>query len=192
MSTARAFWSAPAMTIALIAVLGAAPQAIATELGATVKAALGQPAPVGYESVVLPDGSGLPPGRGSVAEGKRLYAQHCGACHGPDGKQQGNELAGGVGTLTGARPLKTVGSYWPYATTLFDYVARAMPYGNEKSLSASETYAVVAYVLYLNDILSASAVLNREQLPLIRMPNRDGFEHDSSFLPVGVGGVLPD
>ncbi|MDZ7643458.1 MAG: cytochrome c [Woeseiaceae bacterium] len=126
---------------------------------------------------ILPDGSGLPPGSGSVADGEAVYAQHCLACHGAGGEGGPNDrLAGGRGSLDSAAPVKTVGSYWPYATTLFDYLRRAMPYTAPGTLSADELYAVTAYVLHLNGIVGADAVLDAERLPAIEMPNRNGFE----------------
>ena len=120
------------------------------ELGEHLQISLGKPAAQGFEAVVAPDGSGAPPGTGSVEEGKKLYERHCTACHGPDGKLPGNAIAGGIGSLTTNRPNKTVGSYWPYATTLFDYIYRAMPYGNEKRRSSfeyqtSEIYSILNF-----------------------------------------------
>ncbi len=122
------------------------------------------------------DGAGLPPGQGSVQEGGEIYAARCAACHGDHG-QGGpmDRLAGGIGTLGTKTPVRTVGSYWPYATTLFDYVRRAMPFDAPQSLSSAQVYAVCAYVLYLNRILPADAVLDAKSLARIKMPNRDGF-----------------
>ena len=145
------------------------------ELGHGLQPALGTDAPVGYESVVASDGTGLPAGSGAVTKGKELYKAQCAACHGLDGRLRGNALAGGEGTLAGTNALKTVGSYWPYATTLFDYIQRAMPYGNEKSLSDDEVYAVTAYVLHINGLLEADAQLTAAALLDITMPNREGF-----------------
>ena len=126
--------------------------------------------------VVLPDGSGLPPGSGSVSEGAELYATHCLACHGARGEDGINDrLAGGHGTINGARPVKTVGSFWPYATTLFDYIRRAMPYQQPGTLTADEVYALSAYVLYINDIVPDSARLDAASLPAVEMPNGDNF-----------------
>lgn len=126
--------------------------------------------------VVLPDGSGLPAGSGSVDEGRALYARHCLACHGEDGEDGINDrLAGGHDTLTGERPVKTVGSFWPYATTLFDYIRRAMPYQEPGTLTADEVYALSAYVLHINDIVPAAARLDAASLAAVRMPNRDNF-----------------
>lgn len=126
-------------------------------------------------SIISPDGSGLPSGNGTVSAGKVLYATQCAACHGIDGRQPGNQLAGGIGSLSSQRPLKTVGSFWPYATTLYDYIARAMPYNQEKSLSVNEVYAITAYVLNLNDVLGDDAVVDENSLPVIIMPNQKGF-----------------
>jgi cytochrome c len=125
---------------------------------------------------VLPDGTGLPEGRGSVAEGEALYGQHCLACHGEGGEGGANDrLAGGVGSIGTDRPLKTVGSYWPYATTVFDYVRRAMPYNAPGTLASDEVYALTAYLLHLNGILDAEAVMDAGSLPAVSMPNREGF-----------------
>ena len=133
---------------------------------------------------VRPDGKGLPPGGGTVARGKQVFAENCAACHGDNGVGGiKDRLAGGQGTLASAAPLKTVGSFWPYATTLFDYVHRAMPYQAPGSLSNDDTYAVAAYILHLNGILPADGKLDRERLPKVRMPNRDGFVPDPEFDP---------
>lgn len=125
---------------------------------------------------VLPDGRGLPPGSGTAEAGRAIYARQCAACHGVSGKEGPDHvLAGGQGSLTTPRPLKTVGSFWPYATSLWDYVNRAMPYDRPGTLSAAEVYAVTAYVLHLNGIVAERDVLSQTTLPRVRMPNRDGF-----------------
>src|SRR5271154_1785465 len=131
---------------------------------------------------VRPDGKGLPEGSGTVAYGKSVYGENCEACHGPNG-QGGvkDRLAGGQGSLATENPIKTVGNYWPYATTLFDYIHRAMPYQAPGSLSIDDTYAVAAYLLSLNGILSADAKLDKATLPTIKMPNRDGFIPEPEF-----------
>jgi cytochrome c len=132
-----------------------------------------------FDISVRPDGKGLPPGKGSAVEGKEIFANRCAKCHGSAG--QGREsvpLVGGRGTLGTASPLKTVESYWPYATTLFDYVNRAMPFDNPGVLTADHVYAVCAYVLSLAHLVPEDAVLDAASLAKVRMPNRDGFVAD--------------
>lgn len=130
----------------------------------------------GWDIDVPPSGDGLPEGSGTVDRGKEVYQAQCQSCHGADGKGGPmNTLAGGEGTLDSNAPVKTVGSYWPYATTLFDYVHRAMPFQSPQSLSADETYAVTAYVLHLNGIVDADTTLDQYSLAEIEMPNQDGF-----------------
>jgi cytochrome c len=131
---------------------------------------------------VRPDGNGLPEGSGTVARGRSVYEENCEVCHGPNG-QGGikDRLAGGQGSLATESPIKTVGSYWPYATTLFDYIHRAMPYQAPGSLSVDDTYAVAAYILSLNGVLPADGKLDKNTLPAIKMPNRDGFIPDPEF-----------
>jgi len=128
---------------------------------------------------ILPDGRGLPPGSGTAAAGKQVYAQRCATCHGPTGKEGPQDiLVGGKGTLAAAKPLKTVGSYWPYATTLWDYIFRAMPFDHPGTLSDNDVYALTAYVLYLNDIVREDTVVSQSTLATIEMPNRNGFVAD--------------
>ena len=130
-------------------------------------------------SAIAPDGSGLPPGSGSVAAGRELFAARCARCHGPAGEGDvGPRLVGGRGTLRTPRPLKTVGSFWPYATTLWDYVNRAMPFDQPGRLAVPDVYAAVAYLLNLNGIIPADAVMEGTSLAKVRMPNRDGFVAD--------------
>ncbi|MGA0598403.1 c-type cytochrome [Enterovirga sp. CN4-39] len=137
-----------------------------------------------WDIAVKPDGAGLPPGRGTVVMGREVFENNCAACHGPTGGGGlGDRLVGGQRTLATATPVKTVGSFWPYATTLFDYVRRAMPYQAPGTLSNDETYAVVAYTLSLNGILPPSGALDRNSLPKVQMPNRDGFVADPHFDP---------
>ena len=130
-----------------------------------------------WDISVGPDGVGLPPGRGTAAQGEAVYAAKCQACHGEKGAGRPNDaLVGGSATIASDRPaVKTVGSYWPYATTLFDYVRRAMPWNETKSLSNDELYAVSAYILHLNGVIAATDVVDAQSLPKVRMPNRDGF-----------------
>ena len=123
-----------------------------------------------------PDGAGLPPGSGTATQGAEVYKTKCIACHGPEGANGVNDrLAGGQGTLKSATPVKTIGSYWPYATTVFDYVRRAMPYPAPHSLSDAEVYAVTAYLLHLNGIIGADDAMDATSLPKVQMPNRGGF-----------------
>ncbi len=139
---------------------------------------------------VGPDGKGLPPGSGTVAQGAAVFAAKCAACHGPAGEGQvGAPPAGSAAApkLVGRDPregfpfgqdpklVKTVGNYWPYATTVFDYVRRAMPYNESKSLTDDEVYAVVAYILQLNGVVGESDTIDARTLPKVKMPNRDGF-----------------
>jgi len=133
---------------------------------------------------VRSDGKGLPDGSGTVAQGRQVFADNCAACHGDNG-QGGikDRLVGGQGTLASEAPIKTVDSFWPYATTLFDYIYRAMPYPTPGSLSNDDTYAVADYLLNLNGILPDDGKLDRESLPKIKMPNRGGFIPDPEFDP---------
>jgi S-disulfanyl-L-cysteine oxidoreductase SoxD len=129
--------------------------------------------------MVAPDGTGLPPGSGTAVQGRAVFAARCASCHGPKGEGgDGPALVGGKGTLATATPKRTVGSYWPYATTVWDFVNRAMPFNQPGTLSPDEVYAVSAYVLFLNDIVGEQEVMNARSLPGIRMPNRDGFVSD--------------
>jgi cytochrome c len=125
------------------------------------------------------DGAGLPAGRGSVAEGRALFAEVCSACHGDKGQGGvADVLVGGRGTLATAKPIKTIGSFWPYAPTVFDYVNRAMPFNAPQSLTPDKVYAVTAYLLFLNGIVPEDTTLDAISLPKIEMPNRGGFTGD--------------
>jgi S-disulfanyl-L-cysteine oxidoreductase SoxD len=129
-----------------------------------------------WDISIPPDGRGLPPGSGTAKQGAAVYASKCVACHGEKGiGKPADALVGGIGTLASATPLKTVGSYWPYATTLFDYVRRAMPYDRPLSLSSDEVYAVSAYILSLNGVIPEDATMDAGTLPKVTMPNRNGF-----------------
>jgi mono/diheme cytochrome c family protein len=130
-----------------------------------------------WDISIGPDGVGLPAGSGTPAQGEAVYTAKCLACHGEKGAGKPNDqLVGGMGTIAPDKvPVKTVGSYWPYATTLFDYVRRAMPWDKPKSLTDSEAYAVSAYLLNLNGIIGAADVIDAQSLPKVKMPNREGF-----------------
>jgi cytochrome c5 len=131
---------------------------------------------------VLPDGIGLPPGKGSAEQGAALYAAQCAACHGErgEGRDDFAALVGGAGSLASDQPVLTVGSYWPYATTVFDYIRRAMPYQGSGELSANDVYALTAWILAENKIVKRGAVLTRQTLPAVQMPNRNGFDDAAS------------
>jgi S-disulfanyl-L-cysteine oxidoreductase SoxD len=151
---------------------------------------LGRPATTqeisGWDIDVSPNGAGLPAGRGSVHEGEAVYAAKCAACHGGHGEGKPmDQLVGGQGTVFDAKSQRTVGSFWPYATTLFDFVRRAMPLNAPQSLSADETYALCAYLLYLNDIVPETTTLDAMSLPKIEMPNRAAFT--SAYPPPATG-----
>jgi len=130
-----------------------------------------------WDISIGPAGAGLPPGRGTPAQGVAVFVAKCQACHGEKGAGKPNDvLVGGFGTIASDKPaVKTVGSYWPYATTLFDYVRRAMPFNATKSLTDDELYAVSAYLLNLNGIIGNDDVMDAQTLPKVKMPNRDGF-----------------
>ncbi len=141
-------------------------------LGATPSAAM----LAAMDTSIPPSGAGLPAGSGTVAQGAKVYAAKCESCHGPKGAgKPADPLVGGIGSLASGKPMRTVGSYWPYATTFFDYVRRAMPTNAPQTLTDDEVYAVSAYVLNLNGIIPESAVMNAQTLPQVKMPNRDGF-----------------
>jgi S-disulfanyl-L-cysteine oxidoreductase SoxD len=128
---------------------------------------------------VAPTGEGLPLGRGTAKKGAAIFAAHCASCHGPTGKEGPmDRLVGGAGTLGSSNPVKTIGSYWPYATTVYDYVHRAMPFPAPQSLSSDEVYSVVAWLLYQNGIIAEDTILDAHSLPSIIMPNRNGFVPD--------------
>ena len=131
----------------------------------------------GWDIDVRPDGLGAPVGMGNAIDGEEVYADLCAACHGDfgEGVDRWPELVGGEGSLDTHDPLKTTGSYWPYASTLYDYVYRAMPFGESQSLSYDETYQIVAFLLYMNDIIEDDFDVSQENIGSIEMPNRDGF-----------------
>jgi S-disulfanyl-L-cysteine oxidoreductase SoxD len=135
----------------------------------------------GWDIAIRPDGRGLPPGKGTVKEGEALYLERCAACHGEFGESAGRWpiLSGGNGTLSSHDPVKSIGSYWPYASTVMDYIRRSMPFGNAQSLTNDELYAVTAYVLYLNDVIKDEEFeLNRENFTKLKLPNEPNFFDD--------------
>jgi cytochrome c len=130
-----------------------------------------------WDISIDPSGAGLPAGGGTARQGEAIFAAKCAACHGEKGAGKPNDqLVGGRGTLTGDKPpVKTVGSYWPYATTLFDYIRRAMPLNESKTLADDEVYALAAYILALNGVIGEDDTMDAQTLPKVRMPNREGF-----------------
>ena len=129
-----------------------------------------------WDISVFPDGRGLPAGRGNAVDGSVLFAERCAACHGAGGRgATAEELAGGSSPLASASPDKTIGLYWPYATTIFDFTRRAMPLNAPRSLSDDQVYALTAYLLHANGLIRERDEMNAQTLPRVRMPNRDGF-----------------
>ncbi len=135
----------------------------------------------GWDIDVRPDGQGLPVGRGTAAEGEEVYLERCALCHGEFGEGAGRYpvLIGGEGSLQSDDPVKTIGSYWPYATTLFDYIKRAMPFGQAQSLTPDELYGITAFLLFANDLIDEDQELDQDNLAKIDLPNRDGFIDDT-------------
>ena len=131
----------------------------------------------GWDIDVRPDGKGAPIGSGTAADGEEVYAERCAGCHGDfgEGVDRWPILAGGLGSLVTDDPVKTVGSYWPYASTVYDYVYRAMPFGEAQSLTHDETYQVVAYILNMSDVIDDEFVLSNETIGSVKMPNANGF-----------------
>jgi cytochrome c len=168
-----------AATVAAAALLGACavqPETIVPKRGPDLGHAATAQELRAADISIPPSGAGLPAGSGDAKQGASVYAAKCQACHGEKGAgKPADALAGGIGSLATAKPVRTVGSFWPYATTLFDYTRRAMPIQNPKSLTDDEVYAVTAYVLYVNGIVAENAPMNAQTLPQVKMPNRDGF-----------------
>jgi S-disulfanyl-L-cysteine oxidoreductase SoxD len=165
--------------LAMCLALGATSAATAEKLGIGREATAAEIN--GWDIAVRPDGQGMPAGKGTAAMGENLFQAQCASCHGEfgEGKDRWPVLAGGHGSLKHDRPDKTIGSYWPYASTIFDYVKRAMPFGNAQSLSNDEVYALTAYVLHMNDVVKdPNFELNAKTLAEIKMPNAAGFYDD--------------
>jgi cytochrome c len=168
-------------TIICAALLAAAP--LAAQSSQTPAPGVGRPATADeireLAGAIAPDGSGLPEGSGTVTAGRDVFAAQCARCHGPKAEGDiGPALVGGQGTLATSRPIKTVGSFWPYATTLWDYINRAMPFDKPGLLKPQDVYAVAAYILNLNGIIRETDVMDAKSLPKVKMPNRDGFVAD--------------
>ncbi len=133
-----------------------------------------------WDISIQPDGTGLPPGAGAPAQGARIYAEKCAQCHGPEGKGgvagvTASPLVGGGAITDISASMKTIANFWPYPTTLFDYIRRAMPWQQPMTLANDEVYASTAYILALNKLIGENDIMNAQTLPKVRMPNRDGF-----------------
>ena len=129
-----------------------------------------------WDISILPDGTGLPPGSGTPEQGAKVYVAKCALCHGPEAKGGTNAaLVGGAPLTNGIESTKTIANFWPHSTTLFDFIRRAMPWQQPRSLTNDEVYAVTAYILSLNKIIGPADMMNAQTLPKVRMPNRDGF-----------------
>lgn len=165
-----------ALATALVSVLAGPAMAQTLGLG---RAALPEEI-AAWDVAVLPDGTGLKPGSGDVATGDEVFAEKCASCHGDfaEGLDSWPVLAGGIGTLRDPRPVKTIGSYWPYLSTVFDYVHRSMPFGAAQTVSVDESYAIAAFLLYSNGLVEDDFVLSNENFTEIKMPNADGFYPD--------------
>jgi mono/diheme cytochrome c family protein len=167
--TARVPWLAAALVMAAL-------QPAAAQDGPGLGAPIAAEEYAAWDISIQPDGEGLPPGSGTAAVGAQVYAAKCVACHGEEGANGPNDrLVGGHGTLTSLQQVRTIGSFWPYATTVFDYIRRAMPFQAPQSLTDDEVYALTAYLLFKNGIIEENAVMDARTLPQVEMPNRDGF-----------------
>ncbi len=133
-----------------------------------------------WDTDIRPDGAGLPAGKGSVKDGETLFLQQCASCHGEFGEAVGRwpVLVGGQGTLKKEAPEKTIGSFWPYTSTVFDYIKRAMPYGNARALSDDDVYAITAFLLNMNGVVKDDFVLSKENFPSVKLPNETAFYDD--------------
>jgi cytochrome c len=168
----------PKLVLAALAICVSAP-AFAGKLGLGREATKEEIA--GWQLAVRPDGHGLPVGKGTAAQGEAIFQERCAVCHGEfgEGKDKWPVLAGGLGTLPNDRPDKTIGSYWPYASTIMDYIRHAMPFGNAQSLTPDEAYAITAYLLNLNEVIKdPNFELSQTSFKTIKMPNEGGFYDD--------------
>jgi cytochrome c len=168
-----------------LAAADAAPQAKQGAMASHGVFHLGRPATAdeiaAWDIDVRPDGTGLPEGKGTVAQGEAIFTEKCAVCHGDfgEGKDRWPVLAGGFDTLKAERPVKTIGSYWPYLSTVYDYVRRAMPFGDARSVSDDEVYALTAYLLYLNDIVTDEEFeLSKQNFTSIHLQNEENFIAD--------------
>ena len=143
--------------------------------GPNLGKAIGPAEIAAWDISILPDGTGLPPGSGTPAQGAPIYAQKCFMCHGENAKGGVNAALVGGGPIKNMESAKTIANFWPYATTVFDYIRRAMPWQQPRSLTNEEVYALTAYILALNKLIGENDTMNAETLPKVRMPNRDGF-----------------
>jgi mono/diheme cytochrome c family protein len=176
MARSRIFMSkASLIALAIIPVLSACAQSTTVQRYGIGRTATADEV-AAWNIDVRADGAGLPAASGSVRQGRAIYEEKCASCHGVKGEGgPAPRLAGGDGTLASVNPVQTVGSFWPYASTLYDYINRAMPFDKPQSLTPSEVYAVTAYTLRINGIVGEDAVLDQSSLPAIEMPNRKGF-----------------
>jgi S-disulfanyl-L-cysteine oxidoreductase SoxD len=185
-SALAALAALPLLALAVAGPLSAQQKSTAPKASATSKRlGIGHPATpdviAGWDIDVRPDGQGLPPGKGTVKQGEAIYLQQCSACHGEFGESAGRWpiLSGGNGSLATHDPVKSVGSYWPYASTLIDYIRRTMPFGNAQSLNNDDLYAITAYILYLNDVIrDENFELNATTFKTIKLPNEPNFIDD--------------
>ena len=164
----------PLLAAALLAAGCATAQAPKARYGIGTEAT---PAEIrGWDIDVAPDGAGLPAGSGGVAQGRAIFAAKCAACHGANGEGgASSRLVGGKGSLASSKPVATIGSFWPNATTVYDYINRAMPFDRPQSLAPNEVYALTAFLLHQNGVIGADAALDARSLPKVTMPNRNGF-----------------
>jgi S-disulfanyl-L-cysteine oxidoreductase SoxD len=176
MSTSRSRWKT--VIVALIALASVWPAAAQLPTYGVGRAPTAEEVRA-WDLTIPPNGQGLPPGSGTARLGQPIYAARCAACHGETGEDaKYSRLVGGHGTLATDKPVRTIGSFWQYATTLWSYIRRAQPFDNPGSLTDDQVYAVTAYLLHLNGIIGEQEVMDAKSLPLVKMPNRDGFVPD--------------